>query len=145
MGRNAEVTLSIVGGEWDAEAACLLSPAIDDAADLAAIANQVEHGEASLFRIFRSGELIGAYVLRVDYAPGGDEGVIVAGAGSMPDGSLLGSVVPYIETQFSNVRRVRFHTRKPAMLRALAPQGYTGLEFVAIKNMEGVSNGRRPQ
>lgn len=126
---NEQKILSVEAGDWGADAAELLQVSVRF--PVAWVGRQVERGEAKLFRVFDADRrLVSAYVLRVDE----DEGVIVAAAGKWKGGSLLQTVLPYIERQFIGVKAIRMHTARPGLCRQLVKMGYAPQEIVMRKD-----------
>ena len=130
--------VTIRPGEWGEAAAQMLSRA-ETPAGLVSLRRQVEDGAASLFFVEdEGGDLLAAYVLRVDDGALGPEGVIVSAAGRARF-DLVGLILPHIETQFSGVVAYRMHVKRAGMLRKLARQGWAPEEFVMKK---GSADGR---
>lgn len=130
-------TLTIEPGAWNEEVGELLAAAAPRGS-LADIRAQVEAGQAKLYLVKHDGAPVGAFVLRVDHAHGGDEGVIVAGAGRLPGTDLIETCIPHIETLFQGCARIRYHTGKPALARKLMRQGYAPREIVSTKELKHV-------
>ena len=125
--------MRIDAAAWDDSIGALLALAVEDVADIRA---QVEAGAGKLFRLTRDGEMVAAFVLRIDRLHGGDDGVIVAAgpAGAGGDVNLTASVLPAIERMFSGCRRVRIHTARPGLGKILgARHGYALQELVLAK------------
>lgn len=129
MAHDAQVTLR--PASWDATAERWLSLALAGAS-LADLRHQVENG-AALFHIVQADQVVGAFLLRVDHTPSGAEGVIVAFAADAPGLDVLALCGPSVEAMFSGVRRYRFHTARPGLVRKLLAQGYAPREFVCYK------------
>jgi hypothetical protein len=128
-------TLTIEPGPWGAEADRLIGLSVQHATP-ADIRHQVEHGGARLFHIKHAGTIVGAFVLRVDSLPGGDEGVIVAAAGELQGVDLTASCMPAIESMFINCKTIRYHTATPALARKLSRMGYVPREIVCFKELQ---------
>lgn len=127
-------TLTIEPGPWCADADRLIGLSVQHAT-AADIRHQVEQGGARLFHIKHAGTIVGAFVIRVDSLPGGDEGVIVAAAGNLPGVDLTASCMPAIESMFVNCRTIRYHTAQPALARKMARMGYVPREIVCFKEV----------
>jgi hypothetical protein len=128
-------TLTIEPGPWCAEADRLIGLSVQHATP-ADIRHQVDNGGARLFHIKHGGAIVGAFVLRVDSLPGGDEGVIVAAAGNLQGVDLTASCMPAIESLFVNCRSIRYHTATPALARKLSRMGYVPREIVCFKEVQ---------
>lgn len=114
-------------GEWSPEAERLLSLACVHATP-GELKGQFEAG-AALFFARCDGEVVGAYLLRVD----GSEGVIIAAAGDGRGIDLVGTLLPVMERQFLNCATVRIHTSRAGMVRRLTEAGYEPREIVLAK------------
>lgn len=126
-------TLTLEAGAWTDEAALWLEQA-KGAATLADLKHQAETG-AALFYVRHEGVTVGAFLLRVDNAPSGAEGVIVAAAAQLRGVDMIASCMPAIEAKFIGCTTVRFHTGTPALARKLARRGYVAREIVSIKKL----------
>ena len=126
-----EIPLTISPADWSALFAELLAPCFTVAGALDAVARQVEEGRASLFAADAGGEVVGAFVLRVD----GGEGVIAAAAGRLDGVDLVPALLPHIEARFVGCRAIRLHTPRPGLARLMAAQGYSGQEVVMRKEL----------
>lgn len=136
MGQEQKVTVR--PQSWNMHAAELLALA-EAAADLSALAAMVQLGEAYLFHVEdEAGDLLGAYVLRMDRGPFGPEGVVMSAAGRA-DFDLVANILPHVERQFCGAALVRFHTSRPGLIRKAAKQGYRPKEFVMVKDMRGLN------
>lgn len=94
----------------------------------------VETDCGRLYAIMADGEMVGAYVLRVQAKETGMEGVVVAAGGKLPGHSLIRSVLPAIESyQLSGCDWVRIHTARRGMVRELSRHGYQIREIVMSK------------
>ena len=95
---------------------------------------------AQCFAIEHGGELIGAYMLRVDQPTAGPEGVIVAASGHIENVELLESVYPAIEAQFRHAgcRTMRIHTARPGIARMMGARGFNMAEIVLSKVLNNV-------
>jgi len=128
-------TLTIEPGPWCTESERLIGLSVQHATP-ANIRHQVKTGGARLFHIKHAGTIVGAFVVRVDCLPGGDEGVIVAAAGNLPGVDLTASCMPAIESLFINCKTIRYHTAQPALARKLARMGYVAREIVSFKEIQ---------
>lgn len=128
---QAQKVLNIGAADWGAVLAGWLALCFDDPAALAGVARQVESGRATAFAADYDGEIVGAFVLRVD----GDEGVIVAAAGDLDGVSLVPLLLRHIEGRFNGCRAIRFHTVRPGLARVMAEHGYKGQEVVMRKDL----------
>lgn len=126
-----EIRLNVAPADWSGVFAELLAPAFVVAGALEAVACQVESGKASLFAVEVGGEVVGAFVLRVE----GTEGVIVAAAGRLDGVDLAPTILPHAETLFRGCRSVRVHTARPGMAKLLTRQGYAAQEIVLRKEL----------
>lgn len=124
-------TLTVEAGEWSPVAAEYIGRALVDASP-AEIAAQVSAG-AALFYVYDGREIIGCYVLRIDQTETGRDGVIVAAGGDHCGADLVAVLLPYMESQFSGVSRIRIHTSRPGMSRKLLAQSYKPSEIVFTK------------
>lgn len=134
----AEITkeLTIRPIDWRAAAEEMLAQAMrsDTLAGVEALEMMVRAGEASLFGVFSGPRLCGAYVLRIEQKPNGNEGVIVAAAGRL-NGFRLVDLLPHVERQFIGCRAVRIHTARPGMMKALKRAGYSPHEIIFSKGL----------
>lgn len=126
-----ENTVSIVPGRWSAQSAAWIATAIPQHV-LPDIQAQVESG-ARLFDVMSGRRQVGAFVLRIDSAPSGDDGVIVAAGGHLPGFDFTVDLLPHIETLFKGVKAIRIHTARPGLAKKLARQGYDLTELVFRK------------
>lgn len=126
--------LTLQPAQWGADAERLL-PAALAGASLANVRDQVQSGRASLFHILQGDQVACAFVLRVDEREGVPEGVIVAAAGGVDGVDLVASCIPAIERLFIGVKRYRFHTARPGLLRKMARLGYVPREITAYKEL----------
>lgn len=122
--------LTLEPGEWSADADRLIGQALQHASP-ADIRHQVENLGARLFYVWQDGEIVAAFVLRVD----GREGVIVAAAGDMPGVDLVATCMPAIESLFVGCSSIRYHTARPALARKLSRMGYVAREIVCMKEI----------
>lgn len=119
--------LIVAPAAWGEAAADMLRNCFTVPGALEAVAHQVETGRAQLFTADDGGEIVAAFVLRVD----GDEGVIVAANGPL---SLIPALLPAMEQRFIGCRAVRVHTARPGLARVLTKHcGYGGQEIVLRK------------
>lgn len=125
-----EKKLTVAAADWGPVAADLLAGCFTVPGALATVARQVETGAASLFMADDGGEIVAAFVLRVD----GDEGVIVA-ANSNEGVDMIPVLIPNIEGRFMNCRAVRFHTARPGLAKLMQAAGYAGQEIVMRKEL----------
>lgn len=128
---QAEKSLTIAPALWGQVLAGLLAPCFTVPGALDAVAGQVESGRAHAFSLDYCGEIVGAFVLRVE----GREGVIVAAAGLLEGVDLTPIMLPHIESRFVGCDAVRFHTARPGMARLVAAHGYVGQEVVLRKEL----------
>lgn len=128
-----ELTLQLQPATWDHHAELWLSQALAGATldDLRA---QVEQG-ARLFHVVAGETVCGAFLLRVDQTASGPVGVIVAIAAQLRGVDMAASILQGIESLFIGVRRIRFHTAQPALVRKLLRHGYAPREFVCFKEI----------
>lgn len=110
----------------------LIRPALQHASP-ADIRYQVESQGAELWHAKHKGQVIAAYVLRVDSTPEGNEGVIVAAGGALAGFDLTANLLPHVERMFKGCGSVRIHTARPGMAKKLARQGYALRELVFTK------------
>lgn len=96
---------------------------------------QVETRGAQLFYCQSGGEIFGCFVLRIDHAPSGSEGVVVAAGGSLTGFDITLNLLPHVERMFKGVHRIRIHTARPGMAKKLAALGYWPREFVFGKDV----------
>lgn len=99
--------------------------------------DQVRRG-ANVVEVWAGGEMVGAFILRLDSTVDGVDGVIVAAGGNLPGADLTALLLPYIERMFIGVRRVRIHTMRPGMARKLEGAGYKLAELVFVKDIQDV-------
>lgn len=128
-----EITVRAV--PWSERAAQVLAPSVPSACldDLRA---QVEAG-AVLFAVESGGETVGFYILRIDTAPSGAEGVLVAAASVNADFDLTAQLLPHIEGQFTGCKSIRIHTARPGLAKKLTTRaGYQSAEIVLRKNLK---------
>ena len=130
-----EKPLSIEPAEWTDKAGAMLAEAAPFGS-LAEIRAQGVEGPAVLFHIYHGGDLVGAFVLRVDHTATGNEGVIVAGAAKVQGVDMLALCMPHIESLFHGCARIRYHTSRPALARRLLSRGYAPREIVSVKEIE---------
>lgn len=124
-------TLTIAPADWGDACAGILRACFAEDRALLEVGRQVVQGRALLFAAETGGEIVGAFVLRVD----GDEGVIVAAAGHLDGVSLIPALLSHIESKFTGCRAIRFHTDNPAMARVMSRYGYAGQEVVLRKDL----------
>jgi hypothetical protein len=105
-------------------------------ATLADIKYQVEHG-AQLFQVEDdAGEVLAAFVLRVDRLACRTIGVIVAAGGAALGVDLTASIVPHIEkNMFVGVDAVSVHTERAGLVKKLSRQGYRVAEIILEKEV----------
>lgn len=125
--------IGIAAGQWGADVEPWLKQALATSTmeDLKA---QWQDG-AVLFRVIGNGETVGAVLLRVDQAPTGPEGVIVAAAAQWGGVDMVQNVIPLIEQVFRGVNTLRFHTAKPALVRKMRLCGYVAREVICVKKV----------
>lgn len=132
---NDPQTLTIEPGPWGTEADRLIGLSVQHATP-ADIRFQVEHQGARLFYVKAQGQIVAAFVLRVDELPAGPEGVIVAAAGKVQGIDLMATCMPTIESLFVNCKTIRFHTAVAAVARRMAAFGYHAREIVCMKEIK---------
>lgn len=118
--------LTVAAADWGSPADELLAGCFTNAGALAQVRAQVESGQAQLFMADAGGEIVAAFVLRVD----GVEGVIVAAAGPV---ELIPALLPHMEKRFVGCRAFRIHTARAGLARVLLAHGYDGQEIVLRK------------
>lgn len=98
---------------------------------------QADRG-AQCYAIEHAGEVIGAYMLRVDQPMQGPEGVIVAASGHIENVELLETVYPAIEAQFARAgcKTMRIHTARPGIARMMGARGFNMAEIVLSKVLQ---------
>jgi len=131
--------LAIERAAWSEEAAGFLAPAMrhEPGVTVATLAGMVECGSGELFAVLAAGQMVGAYVLRVDRMENGKEGVIVAAGGRLPGYRLLRSILPVIEAnQMHGCNTIRIHTARPGIAREMRRAGYVVREIVLAKGLE---------
>lgn len=116
---------------WCDEAAAMLAEALTWGG-IAPVAQQVQSGVATLFRVRTLGGTLAYYVLRVDRVADGDEGVLVLAAGRAGF-DLTATLLPTIELQFIGCKAIRVHTSRRGVAKKLAAQGYADGEIVLRK------------
>lgn len=126
--------LTLQPAAWDHHAQLWLSQALASST-LADLRGQVEQG-ARLFHIVAGDTVCGAFLLRVDQTSRGPEGVIVAAAAQLRGVDMVDACMPAIERLFVGVRRIRYHTRRPALVRKLLRHGYAPGDFVCFKELQ---------
>jgi hypothetical protein len=127
---DGQKKLTITMGEWCERTAELIGQALQHATT-EQIKQQLDHG-AKLFHIMHQGEIVGAFVLRID---NGTEGVIVAGTAKLQGVDMLAVVMPEIEKRFVGCHTVRYHTARPALAKRLLKMGYAPREIVCMKTL----------
>lgn len=127
-----EKTLIVMAAEWGEVIAAILAPCFTVPGVLAAVGRQVEGGQALAFTADDGGEIVGAFVLRVE----GDEGVVVAAAGKVDGVDLIHALLPQIESRFIGCRAIRFHTARAGLAKIMAHYGYTGQEIIMRKELQ---------
>lgn len=123
---------------WSDTAATVLTPVCADTpGGLEDIAGQVRRGNASLFRVSSQEKLVGYYVVRIDSLNVGDELVIIAGAGKLPDFDLVAVMLPILEAQaeISGCKSVRIHTNRKGMVNKISRRGFCFSEWVFRKEL----------
>ncbi len=126
--------LTLAPAAWSEDAQRILAPACPH--DLADVAAQVQAGAARLFvGTDPAGQAVLAFVLRIDQAATGPQGVIVAAAGQVPGADLTATCMPAIESLFRGCVAIRYHTAHPALARKLARLGYVAREIVCFKEI----------
>lgn len=127
---DGQKELTITMGVWCERTAELIGQALQHATT-DQIKKQLDHG-AKLFHITHQGEIVGAFVLRID---NGTEGVIVAGTAKLQGVDMLTAVMPEIEKRFVGCKTVRYHTARPALAKRLLKMGYAPREIVCMKTL----------
>jgi len=125
--------LTVEPAEWSAAVAAHLAAAETPEA-LEDLRIQVQCGDARAFRVRKGGVDVGAYVLRIDETPTGNDGVLLSGAGSAGV-DLTAALIPYIENQFQGVDAIRVPTNRPGLVRKLRAQGYETAAIVMRKEL----------
>lgn len=131
--------LHIEKTDWSTQAGAFLAPAMrhEPGVTVATLERLVTEKNADLFVVLSAGEMVGAYVLRVEEREQLNEGVIVAAGGNLPGCRLVRSVLPAIEAQQLNgCQTIRIHTARPAMVREMRRAGYVVREVVLAKDMQ---------
>lgn len=127
--------MKIIAAAWTDKNRALIQLALATAT-LADIERQVENG-AQLFEVHDdNGEVVLAFVLRVDRLACRTVGVVVAAGGSLPGVDLTAVVMPYIESMFYGVDAIAIHTERPGLIRKLAAQGYRTSEIILEKQVQ---------
>lgn len=103
--------------------------------DVADIEDQVDCEAAQLFTLHSAGDMVAAFVLRIDRIGGRNEGVVVAAAGRVPGVDLTALMMPVIEKMFEGCQSVRVHTARPGLGRKLVGMGYRVAELVLRKEI----------
>lgn len=124
--------LTIAPGYWCDEAAWWVAQAVR-ATYLPAIRAQVESGLAKLFFGYADGEIIGCFILRIDSFTTHSEGVIMVASANVQGIDLIASCLPSIESLFSGVAAIRYHTERPAVALKMARHGYVTDEIICRK------------
>lgn len=127
-----EKVLIIAPAAWGEMLAAMLAACFTAPGALATVGAQVEDGRALAFTVDYCGEIVAAFVLRVE----GAEGVIVAAAGRLDGVDLIPALLPHIEDRFTGCRAIRFHTERPGLARLMAAAGYVGQEVVMRKELK---------
>lgn len=137
MAENQPKKLEIRPQEWCAACSQMLVKAMksDPLCGVEALRLMCEAGTAHLFGVFSGCYMVGCYVLRIDSKPGGNEAVIVAAAGKLKGHSLIHSVLPHVESQFSGCVAIRVHTARPGLVRELKKFNYKVREIVLAKGL----------
>jgi hypothetical protein len=130
--------LTIEPGEWNEDAKRLI-PRAHRAESVDDVRQQVETGRARIFYVKAGGQVVGAFVLRVDQLCNGAEGVIVSGVADMPGVDLVEACMPAIEALFINVQTIRYHTMRAALARKLGRMGYAPAEIICRKQVGNAS------
>jgi hypothetical protein len=105
-------------------------------ATLADIEFQTENG-AQLFEVQDdAGQIVAAFVLRVDLLACRTVGVVVAAGGNLPGVDLTAAIMPYIERLFIGIDAITVHTARPGLVRKLAPQGFRPVEIILEKQVQ---------
>ncbi|MCK9991398.1 MAG: hypothetical protein RugAbin2_02412 [Rugosibacter sp.] len=130
MDKNTKA-LSVSPAGWGEALAELLAPAFTSEEALIGVGRQVVEGLASAFIVEDEGELVAAFVLRVD----DDEGVVVAASGSGQNVRLIPALLASIEARFYGCSAIRFHTARPGLARVMQEYGYVGQEVVMRKDL----------
>lgn len=125
-----EKPLTIAAADWGQVATDLLRECFTRPEALELVRGQVEAGRAALFTVDEGGEIVAAFVLRVD----GDEGVIVA-ANSTDGLATFIALLPHVEQRFTGCKSVRFHTARPGLGKLMRSFGYGGQEIVLRKGL----------
>lgn len=134
------MNLDIAPINWSDRVSLMLEPAMqhEPGVTAATLADLVNSESAELFGVFSDNELVGAYVLRIEQKEAGREGVIVAAGGNLPGFSLIRSILPAIERQFSvfGCNWIRAHSSRPGIIREMSLYGYQQREVVMAKGIQ---------
>lgn len=105
-------------------------------ATLADIEFQTENG-AQLWEVQDdAGQVVAAFVLRVDLLACRTVGVVVAAGGNLPGVDLTAAIMPCIERLFIGIDAITVHTARPGLVRKLAPQGFRPVEIILEKQVQ---------
>lgn len=127
-------TLTVEPGEWCEETRALIAQALIDC-DVADIEEQTDCCAAQLFKLVQGGEMVAAFVLRIDRIGGRDEGVVVAAAGRVAGVDLTAVMMPFIEGMFHGCKSVRVHTARTGLGKKLVAMGYRVSEIIFRKEI----------
>lgn len=130
---NVQKELTVGTGTWCDTTAELIGQALQHAT-VEEIREQLDHG-AKLFHVTHFGEIVGAFVLRIDTTATGEEGVIVACTVKLDGVDMFKALLPDIESRFKGCKSIRYHTARPALARKLHSLGYAPAEIVCIKKI----------
>lgn len=102
----------------------------------AELQQQHQHG-ARCYAVACDGQVVGAYLLRIDSTARGLEGVVLAAAGHLDGVELIESLLHVIEIQFrqNDCTSIRIHTSRPGIARKLDRAGYRSAEIVLSKKL----------
>jgi len=127
--------VKIIAASWTDRNRALVSLGLATAA-LPDIEYQVRNG-AQLFELHDDdGEVVAAFVLRVDRRECRNVGVVVAAGGSLPGIDLTAAIMPHIERMFVGCEAIAVHTERPGLVRKLNRQGYRTVEVILEKKVQ---------
>lgn len=135
---QSKIEISIAPGAWSQVAESWLALALQ-MATLDDLKAQYDAG-ASLFYVTAGGVSCGAFLLRVDQAASGPQGVIVAAAGRLRGVDLLATLLLEIENLFIGCDTFRLHSARPGMAAKVAALGYVPGEIVYWKTKKCTQN-----
>jgi hypothetical protein len=131
---NVQKKLKILPGKWSPQVRQILAQAVG-IATLSEIETQAKKCIAKIFEVRSDGLLVAAFAVRVDKTATGSEGVILAGAGDCEGVDIVNTVVPHIERVFVGCESIRYHTKRPGLIRKMMAHGYAPTEMIAVKEI----------